>query len=89
MGAVYRQGDEPFTADFWSRIEIVEFDYAPLHVSREYYDTILNSQKNRLLTIQDLIRSHFMYDLAPEKPVNKAVYFSKQSLQFTLLPKAD
>jgi len=89
LGAIYRQDDEPFTADFWSRIEVVEYEYAPLHVSREYYDTVFNPRKDNLLTVQDLVRKQFMYDLAPDNPADKAVYFSKQFLEFILLPKAD
>ena len=89
LGAIYRQDDEPFTADFWSRIEVVEYDYAPLHVSREYYDNIFSPQNDNLLTVQDLARKYFMYSLAPEKPENKAVYFAQQFLEFILLPKAD
>ncbi len=89
LGAIYRQDDEPFTADFWSRIEVVEFDYAPLHVSRDYFERIFNPQKSNMLTVRDLVRKHFMYYHAPEKPENKAVYFSKQFLEFILLPKAD
>lgn len=89
LGSIYRQDDEPFTADFWSRIEVVEYDYAPLHVSREYYNAILNPKMDNLLTVQDLVRKHFMYHLAPKRPEDKAVYFSKQFLEFILLPKAD
>ncbi len=89
LGAMYRQDDEPFTSDFWSRIEVVEFDYAPLHVSREYYDAIFKPRRERLLTVQDLVREQFMFDQAPKEAAGKAVYFSKQFLEFTLLPKAD
>ena len=89
LGAIYRQDDEPFTADFWSRIEVVEYNYAPLHVSRAYYDSIIYPKKNKLLTVQDLARQQFLYDQAPAQPENKAVYFSKQFLEFILLPKAD
>lgn len=89
LGAMYRQDDEPFTADFWSRIEVVEYDYAPLYVSREYYDSIISPANDNLLTVQDLVRKQFMYDLAPSKPSDKAIYFSKQFLEFILLPKAD
>ena len=59
LGAIYRQDDEPFTADFWSRIEVVEYDYAPLEVSREYYNSIFNPKADNLLTVQDLVRKHF------------------------------
>jgi len=89
LGAIYRQDDEPFTADFWSRIEVVEYDYAPLHVSREYYNNIFHPKPDKLLTVQDLARKHFMYDLAPSQPENKAAYFSQQFIEFILLPKAD
>ena len=89
LGAIYRQDDEPFTADFWSRIEVVEYDYAPLHVSRDYYNSIIYPKKNNLLTVQDLVRQQFLYDQSPVQPENKAVYFSKQFLEFILLPKAD
>jgi len=89
LGAIFRQDDEPFTADFWSRIEVVEYDYAPLYVSRDYYDSIISPKMYNLLTVQDLVRQYFLYDQAPIKPGNKAVYFSKQFLEFILLPKAD
>jgi len=90
LGAIYRQDDEPFTADFWSRIEVVEYDYAPLHVSREYYDTIFDPRNEKnLLTVQDLARQFFMYSQAPSEASNKAVYFAQQFLEFILLPKAD
>ncbi len=89
LGAIYRQDDEPFTADFWSRIEVIEYDYAPMHVSREYYDAIFKPKVEKILTVQDLARKHFMYDLAPKDPGNKAKYFAQQFIEFILLPKAD
>jgi len=89
LGAIYRQDDEPFTADFWSRIEVVEYDYAPLHVSREYYNNIFQPKSNNLLTMHDLVKQYFMFDQAPEQPENKAAYFAQQFLEFILLPKAD
>ena len=89
LGAMYRQDDEPFTSDFWSRIEVIEYDYAPLYVSREYYNNLMNPKKLNLLTVQDLARKYFMYKQAPKEAENKAVYFAQQFLEFTLLPKAD
>lgn len=89
LGAIYRQDDEPFTADFWSRIEVVEYDYAPMHVSREYFEKILKPKNDRILTVKDLVRSYFLYSQAPENPEQKAAFFAKQFLTFILLPKAD
>ncbi len=89
LGAIYRQDDEPFTADFWSRIEVVEYDYAPMLVSREYFNAIFNPQSDNLLTVQELARLYFKYDQAPKKADKKAKYFAQQFLEFILLPKAD
>ena len=89
LGAMYRQDDEPFTSDFWSRIEVIEYEYAPLYVSREYYNNIFKPKRNNLLTVQDLARQYFLYKQAPKEAKNKAVYFAQQFLEFTLLPKAD
>jgi len=89
LGAMYRQDDEPFTSDFWSRIEVIEYDYAPLYVSREYYNNLFKPKRDNLLTVQDLARQYFLYKQAPKEGKNKAVYFAQQFLEFTLLPKAD
>ncbi len=89
LGSMYRQDDEPFTADFWSRIEVVEYTYAPEAVDRSYYQRLHRPKKNSFLTIQDLVREYFFYKDAPEQPAQKAVYFAQQFLEFILLPKAD
>ncbi|MEO1623989.1 MAG: hypothetical protein AAFV25_02440 [Bacteroidota bacterium] len=89
LGSMYRQDDEPFTADFWSRIEVVEYDYAPEKVSRSYFQTLHQARAKQFLTMQDLVRHRFGFDNAPEPPKEKAIYFSRQFLEFTLLPKAD
>ncbi len=89
LGSMYRQDDEPFTADFWSRIEVVEYDYAPHNISRDYLDALHKPKKNKMLSLQDLVREYFAYNSAPDDPKAKAKYFSKQFLEFMLLPKAD
>lgn len=89
LGSIYRQDDEPFTADFWSRIEVVEYDYAPYHIDRSYFNDLHNPQNERLITIQDLVKKYFNYELRPKDPIKKAAFFSKQFLEFILLPKSD
>lgn len=89
LGAIYRQDDEPFTADFWSRIEVVEYDYAPLLVTKKYYTDIFKPKNDKLLTVQDLARQYFKYEKAPKRSKDKAIYYSNQFLKFILLPKAD
>ncbi|MEM1123585.1 MAG: hypothetical protein AAGJ18_24310, partial [Bacteroidota bacterium] len=89
LGSMYRQDDEPFTADFWSRVEVVEYDYAPEKVGRTYLDNIHKPAKDRLLTMQDLIRDYFNYNDAPDDVKKRAAYFAQQFLEFSLLPKTD
>lgn len=89
LGSMYRQDDEPFTADFWSRIEVVEYEYAPEAVDRAYYQRLHRPKKNSFLTMRDLVRDYFFYKDAPDNPKDKAVYFAQQFLEFILLPKAD
>jgi hypothetical protein len=89
LGSMYRLEDEPFTADFWSRIEVVEYDYAPESVSSDYYDALMVMKKNRLVTTQDLAREYFNYFETPTDSQEKAKFFAKQFLEFILLPKAD
>ena len=89
LGSMYRQDDEPFTADFWSRVEVVEYDYAPEKVTRTYLDNIHKPAKDRLLTMQDLIRQYFAYSQAPDDISKRAAYFAQQFLEFSLLPKTD
>ena len=86
---MYRQDDEPFTADFWSRVEVVEYDYAPEKVDRTYLDNIHKPERDRLLTMQDLIRQYFYYSDAPDNVAKRAAYFAQQFLEFSLLPKTD
>lgn len=89
LGSMYRQEDEPFTADFWSRIEVVEYDYAPERVSNDYWESLLSHESEEFLTMQDLARSYFKFDDAPTEAHARAIYFSRQLLEFILLPKAD
>ncbi len=89
LGSMYRQDDEPFTADFWSRIEVVEYNYAPGSVSRDYFNALHLPTKSHFLTMQDLTRSYFNCDQAPGGAEQKATYYSQQFLDFILLPKAD
>ncbi|MEM1120446.1 MAG: hypothetical protein AAGJ18_08335 [Bacteroidota bacterium] len=89
LGSMYRQDDEPFTADFWSRVEVVEYNYAPEKVGRTYLDNIHKPERDRLLTMQDLIRQYFAYTEAPDDVRKRAAYFTQQFLEFSLLPKTD
>lgn len=89
LGAIYRQDDEPFTADFWSRIEVVEYDYSPHEIDREYFDNLHSPRKNTFLTMKDLARNFFDVRSAPADPDQKARYLSEKFLKFLLLPKAD
>lgn len=89
LGAIYRQDDEPFTADFWSRIEVVEYDYSPHEIDREYFDNLHSPRKNTYLTMKDLAQSFFELRSAPADPDQKARYLSEKFLKFLLLPKAD
>ena len=89
LGSMYRQDDEPFTSDFWSRIEVVEYNYADEEVSRDYLKSLESPKKSNLITIQDVVRDNFKLHLAPSKPKEKAAYIAQQLIEFTLLPKAD
>ena len=89
LGAIYRQDDEPFTADFWSRIEVVEYDYSPLEIDRDYFDHLHSPRKNSYLTMKDLAQNFFELRAAPADPDQKARYLSEKFLRFLLLPKAD
>ncbi|MEL6923100.1 MAG: AAA family ATPase, partial [Bacteroidota bacterium] len=89
LGSMYREMDEPFTADFWSRIEVVEYDYAPEQVDKTYMRRLHYPDKSELLTMQDLCRRHFNYEFAPTATAEKATFYTKQFLEFILLPKAD
>jgi len=89
LGSMYRQEDEPFTSDFWSRIEVVEYDYADEEVSREYLKALHSPEKNNLVTMQDLVRDYFRIDKAPKAIDKKAAFIAQQLIEFTLLPKAD
>lgn len=89
LGAIYRQDDEPFTADFWSRIEVVEYNYAPHAIERSYYDDLHAPRKNNLLTMRDLARDYFGYSALSEDPKMRARELARKFLDFLLLPKAD
>jgi len=89
LGSMYRQDDEPFTADFWSRIEVVEYNYSPQKVDNEYYQGLINPKKKKLVTLQDLVKDRFDYYNAPASTEERASFYAKQFLEFTLLPKAD
>lgn len=89
LGSMYRQDDEPFTSDFWSRIEVVEYNYAEEEVSKVYLKELKSPPKTNLVTMQDLVRDTFRLYLAPKDPKEKALYISQQLIEFILLPKAD
>jgi len=86
---MYRQDDEPFTADFWSRIEVIEYNYAPEQVDRDYYQNLHKPPTKKYLTIQDLVKDYFNMAFAPKEPRSRAIFLSRQFLEFILLPKAD
>ena len=89
LGSMYRQDDEPFTADFWSRIEVVEYDYAPSEVDRNYFRYLHLPDKKSFLTLQDLVNYFFAVKNAPTSADEKAKYFAERFVSFILLPKAD
>jgi len=89
LGSMYRDDDEPFTADFWSRIEVVEYGYAPMKIEQKYYNNLFRQERSKLLTCQDLARKYFDFHGAPNNPKSRAIYFAQAFLEFTLLPKAD
>jgi hypothetical protein len=68
---------------------VVEYDYAPEKVDREYLQHLHVGEEPSFLTMQDLVRHHFGYEGSPDNPQAKAMYFSKKFLEFTLLPKMD
>ncbi|MDF1697627.1 MAG: AAA family ATPase [Saprospiraceae bacterium] len=89
LGAMYRQEDEPFTSDFWSRVEVVDFNYASEEVSRTYLSELHKPTKNKLVTMNELVRDYFSMELAPEEPIRKAEFIAQQLIEFIILPKAD
>ncbi len=89
LGSMYRQDDEPFTADFWSRVEVIEYNYAPLEVNQDYLDAMTRPQKNRYLTIADLTKDFFNSRGLPRKLDSRAKMIAQEFLEFILLPKAD
>ena len=89
LGSAYRQEDEPFTADFWSRIDVVEYDYAPHAASQTYLDRLHRSEPDAFLTIADLLHHHFHLDRTKGQPDARARDLARQFLEFLLLPKAD
>ena len=89
LGAMYRQEDEAFTADFWSRIEVVEYDYAPHTISEEYYAELHTPVRNNFLTMQELVRHEFRPAELEGDPELQARTLSQRLLNFLLLPKAD
>jgi len=89
LGSMYRQDDEPFTSDFWSRIDVVEYNYANEEVTREYLSALHSPKKSNLVTMQDLVREYFKLYLSPKDAAEKAAYIAQQLLEFILLPKAD
>ncbi len=88
LSSFYRQDDEPFTSDFWSRIDVVEFDYAPEKVSFDYIDTLFEYTRTPL-TLKDMIRQYFKIHEAPDNELARTKYISKKVVKFFLLPKAD
>ena len=89
LGTMYREDDEPFTADFWSRIEVVEYNYAPEKVDRAYLQELFNTDETPFLTMQHLVKDYFGYENAPDNPQAKARYYAQKLLEFSLLPKTD
>lgn len=89
LGSMYRQDDEPFTADFWSRIEVVEYGYAPEQVDREYYHSLHQDKQAKFMSMQQLVRHYFQLDAAPTEPWARAQHLARVFLEFILLPKAD
>ena len=87
-GSFYRQDDEPFTSDFWSRIDVVEFDYAPEKVTENYIDSLFEKTRTPL-TLKDMIRQYFRINEAPEDQFSRTQFISKRVINFFLLPKAD
>ena len=89
LGAMYRLEDEAFTADFWSRIDVVEYDYAPQRIERKYMDQLHQPRRSELLTMQDVVREAFAAPESVMTPDGRARDLSRQLLEFLLLPKAD
>ncbi|MEL6986547.1 MAG: AAA family ATPase, partial [Bacteroidota bacterium] len=89
LGAIYRQDNEPFTADFWSRIEVVEYNYAPDEVDPEYIKRMNKRKVKEAITITELMSKYFDIHNAPEDAKGKALYLSRQFLSFLVLPKTD
>ena len=86
---MYRQDNEPFTADFWSRIEVVEYDYAPSLVQAEYVQSLFKKKPKPYLTLSEMIQEYFRYDSRPKQIQKKAASYAKQIVEFIVLPKAD
>ncbi|MEM9528319.1 MAG: AAA family ATPase, partial [Bacteroidota bacterium] len=89
LGAIYRQDDEPFTADFWSRIEVVEFNYAPHATNRDYVSQLHSPPSSNFLTMRDLARDYFNLRSAPTSARERAKFLARKFLEFLLLPKAE
>lgn len=89
LGSIYRQDDEPFTADFWSRVEVIDFDYAPYTVDRDYFEALKKPKQNDCITIPDLVKQYFRMDQSPNGLKDKAAYLTQQFIEFILIPKSD
>ncbi|NJC26863.1 AAA family ATPase [Neolewinella antarctica] len=89
LGAMYRQEDEAFTADFWSRIEVVEYDYAPHHIDQAYFAELHQPLKHEHLTMGDLVRAEFSLAETTGEADQRARQIARRLLTFLLLPKAD
>ncbi len=89
MGSIYRRDDEPFTADFWSRIEVMEYNYGPESVEAAYMTELIKPSVKKHLTMQELIKAYFNLAMAPDDLYEKSIYICRQVLRFLILPKAD
>ena len=89
LGSMYREEDIAFSADFWSRIEVVEYDYAPHVVTGPYYEQLHQGTRNSFLTMQELLRFEFGLVDMPSDAEGRARSLAMRLLSFLLLPKAD
>ena len=89
LGSMYRMEDEAFTADFWSRIEVVEYDYAPHKIDQDYFDQLHEPLRHSYLTMRDLVRTEFNIKHTTGDPDRRARTISRSLVSFLILPKAD
>jgi hypothetical protein len=58
-------------------------------VDGDYIDALSKKVINSQTTMRDLIQNYFKSRQAPKDTVQKAIYYSKQFLEFIILPKTD